>query len=120
MASNEDPQTQTLGTSVKYVTITIPSLSGNGTLLSNLIISGTDQSTAAAVVSGSFESVFAVQIAGHTAGYTYGGGTSTGALGVAVAVKENVSVPAQNAWLLTYVKNSANATQTATAVCLLK
>lgn len=39
-------QSQTIGKNTMYVTLTLPSGTGNGTLLSNLILSGTEHASA--------------------------------------------------------------------------
>jgi hypothetical protein len=114
------PQNYVVGTSVMYVTVTLPSLTGTGSLLSNLILSGTDSATATTPTTGNYDSIIGVMLKGHTASYHYGGGASTGTLNVTVTTGSNVSEPCVNWHRMTYVKNSASGTQTATAVCILK
>lgn len=119
-----DPQNSVVGTSCMYVNITLPSLTGSGSLLSNLILTGTDVFTgggvAAAPNTGKVDSIIGVVIKNHTGTYYYGGATTTGNMQVTVASGVNSSEPAINWHLVTYVKSSTANTMAVTAVCILK
>jgi hypothetical protein len=114
------PQNYTVGTDLMYVDITLPSLTGSGSLLSNLILSGTDAATSAAPTTGKYDTIIGVMIKGHTGTYHYGGAIGTGTLQVDVLSGVNVSEPCVNWHRLTYVKSSVAGTMSVTAVCILK
>lgn len=113
-------QSQTIGKNIMYVTITLPSGTGNGTLLSNLILSGTDHSTAATVTAAQHARIIGVAIRGHSAAWRYGGGSTVTYQTISVAAGTDRSEPGENWHLDTYVANVVTGTATACAVCVLK
>ncbi len=115
------PQGQSLGTTLMNVAITLPSLTGTGSLMSSLIIAGTDRATNAAPVTGKVDSIIGVMIKSHTGTYYYGTiSTSTGTMDITVLSGVNVSEPCTNWHLLTYVKSGVAGTMSVIAVCILK
>ncbi len=111
-------RTQTIGKNVLYVTITLPSGTGNASNLATLIAAGTDQATGTTLTTAQYNRIFAVAIRGHAASYKYGGLAGTTPLTVAVGTDR--SEPAENFHLDTFIANVVTGTATAYAVCILK
>ncbi len=115
------PQNQVSGTGLAMVSITLPSLTGTGSLLSTLIAAGTDQSTASAPTTAVTDSVIGVMLMSHTGSYHLGTiSTSTGTMNVTILSGVNFSLPTVNAHRVTFAKSSVASTMPAIAVCLLK
>jgi hypothetical protein len=120
-AFDPDPKNFTIGTSLMNVAITLPSLTGTGSLMGTLILAGTDRSTNAAPTTGNYDRIIGVMIKSHTGSYHYGTiSTSTGTMDVTVLSGSNVTEPCINWHRLTYVKSSVASTMSVIAVCILK
>ncbi len=114
------PQSQTLGTDPLDVAITLPSLTGTGTSMMNLILSGTDRGTGAATATGTADRVVAFTIYSHTGSYHFGAGANTGTMSVTVVTGQFLTIPAVNTHRTFLYKSSVASTMTVTAICILK